>query len=321
MSKIFLNALTKADLIDIIAPCSGGFSIDDVNNAKKAIKVNGLNSTAPQDLLSDEYGNDYANTHTYRTNHLINCITQSQSSAIWPMKGGVGMEQIAASLMDLKPNKPKFILGFSNMTILHIIANQIWGWPSFYSANLLSPTQINTTDKYYDSFLQVVNLLKGKSKKIQYNNLQPINNASHRNFEIKGKIVGGHLRQISQSIGTKWQLKTNNKILFIESVSHTPVMVEQALWHLKNANLFSSVKAIIIGDINLPHNTIYNRNLLAEILYRFSNNFNFPIFHLPDIGHVDGTNILPFNTETHINGKSSHINLISKTNIKAPTNA
>src|SRR5690606_22420198 len=55
------------------------------------------------------------------------------SRAIWPLRGGYGATRLMQGLLKLhKPERHQWLIGFSDITALHLLANQQWGWPSIH---------------------------------------------------------------------------------------------------------------------------------------------------------------------------------------------
>ena len=54
-----------------------------------------------------------------------------------------------------------------------------------------------------------------------------------------GILVGGNLSLICSAMGSKYEISTDNSILFIEDVGESPYRVDRYLQELKLANLSS----------------------------------------------------------------------------------
>jgi muramoyltetrapeptide carboxypeptidase len=55
----------------------------------------------------------------------------------------------------------------------------------------------------------------------------------NRTGNIAGTIVGGNLALLSDLIGTKSDIDTNDKILFIEDIGEYLYNIDRMLWQLK----------------------------------------------------------------------------------------
>ena len=69
-------------------------------------------------------------------------------------------------------------------------------------------------------------------------------------------MVGGNLAILASMLGSKSQINTNQKILFIEEIGEYKYSIDRMLQSLKRAGYFNNVKAVIVGDIsNIKQNT------------------------------------------------------------------
>ena len=67
------------------------------------------------------------------------------------------------------------------------------------------------------------------------------------NTEIMGRIVGGELSSLSKGIGTYWELKSEDAILFITDDIGDPIQTLSCLIHLQQAGFLDNAQAIIFG--------------------------------------------------------------------------
>lgn len=69
--------------------------------------------------------------------------------------------------------------------------------------------------------------------------------------ELKGQLIGGNLAILTSMLGSKSQLNTEGKILFIEEIGEYKYSIDRMLQSLKRAGYFRKVKAVIVGDMSL----------------------------------------------------------------------
>ena len=93
---------------------------------------------------------------------------------------------------------------------------------------------------------------------------------SLRKGKASGVLVGGNLSLLVSTIGTRYDIDTDNKILFLEDVGEGLETIDNYLMHFRLAGKFRKVKGIIFGrmlrcvDRSGKKYTI--RNILADIL-------------------------------------------------------
>ncbi len=182
----------------------------------------------------------YANSKAERLADLRDAIL-SDDDIIWAFRGGYGAGEIIENCMDLaaEPLKKKILIGFSDITAIHLLFNQIFHMPSLHASVLTSLLS------YQAHHIEDIKRILGGEKHIL--RIKPLNHVA-KNIKIEGKITGGNLCVFETMIGTKLHPDTNNKILLLEDVSEPGYKISRMLNHLENAGIFSGLKACILGD-------------------------------------------------------------------------
>ena len=286
--------LEPNDIIDVVAP-SGGVTSQDLSTIEEYIAKLGYKARIPDNLCSDKCSY-LANDDETRHQLLIQALTCQKSKAVWCVRGGYGAARIAPKLANMTPPcTPKWLIGFSDNTALHIILNQFWNWPSIHASVLLQHIQDKIDSQ---SKSRVFDILKNNTSTLTFDKLAPLNEASSKaDHTIDSQIVGGNMTLIQTSIGTNWQLTPTSSILFLEEINEEHYRIDRILTQLTQINLFNGVDAVIIGDI------IYNTEHLSQCdaVLNWANSINVPVLHCPNIGH--GTTNMPiiFNSPATLN--------------------
>lgn len=281
--------LTPGAIVDIIAP-AGGCEPDTLERIKSLLQKWQLKPRISHDLL----GTDLlcANTDEKRFAQLQEALFNSESSAIWCLRGGYGCTRLISKLLELKeaPKTNKLFIGFSDITALHLFFQQKWHWQTLHgpSANQVAYERIDATS--IQEFKQVI---FGELNHLKFS-LSLLNTVNHSTI-INAPILGGTLTLLQTSLGTQWQIDARNKILFIEEVNESAYRIDRMLQHLQQSGILQDVKAILFGDFIFT-SKISNPNdsdLIQSVLKRFAETQNFPVFHIPGIGHGKTNRSLP----------------------------
>ncbi len=284
--------LFKGDIVDIIAPAHG-ISDRDISKASEYIKSLGLTPNIPDNLIGEDLF--HSNSHDMRLEHLKNALTNNESKAIWCIKGGYGTAHLIPNLTEMpKPPNAKLLIGFSDITALHIFLNDKWGWNSLHAPILWQMTGDKISN---ESAKQLEQLIFGNIKEVSLS-LISLNNAIISN--IKSTVTGGNLTILQNSIGTDWQIDTVGKILLIEEVDEEPYKIDRSLLHLKQAGIFNDVRAIIFGDFNYKNKAKEHDAIILELLLNFTELIDAPVFRATGVGHTEINNAIPLGTEATI---------------------
>lgn len=277
--------IKKNALIDIIAP-SGKIDAENVSSIRQYIENLGLRVRIPENLLGDHPF--CANKDEIRFEHLKNALYAEDSDLIWCVRGGHGTTKIVSQLMDLpKPKKQKLLVGFSDITTLHLFLNQVWQWPSLHGPMARQVACLPCDERDVQALHKL--WFDGLSGYVS-TELQPVNELAKNTKKIIGETVGTCLSLLQTSLNTPWQVVGKNKILILEDINEQAYRLDRMLTHLTNANIFHEAKAIIFGDFGEDFSEAQN-NEIDFVLHDFSERYlilhgmHVPVFRIQGMGH------------------------------------
>ena len=268
--------LKKGDKIGIISTARK-ISYLELKPALKIIESWGLNIVFGNFLF--ETNNQFAGTVNQRVMDIQQMIDNNEIKAILCARGGYGTIQIIDHInFDNFKNKPKWIIGFSDVTILHSQMQKL------SIESLHSSMPINFSTNTLESINSIKDILFGKR-----NIIKCISNKKNRIGSAEGCIVGGNLSIIYSLLGSKTDLDTSNKILFLEDIDEYLYHTERMIISLKRAKKFESIKGLIIGGMTEMNDNDISfgkgvENIITDCLkeYNFPICFDFPSGHLKD---------------------------------------
>jgi muramoyltetrapeptide carboxypeptidase len=269
------KALQKSDLIAVAAPASP-FDRKEFLAGVKKIKERGFEVTFRKDIFAKK---DYlAGTDKRRSDELNQFFADPEIKAIFFARGGYGTQRIL-HLLDIEAIKayPKIILGYSDITALHIwlYRHEVGG--TFYGPTIVRHFK-HADKKTVDSFFAAVSSNKPLGK---------ISSAGAKTLKkgaAEGVLIGGCLSLIVSSIGTPYELPTDNSILFLEDVGENVYKYDRMLTHLKASGKLRNVRGIIFGSMGLS-NKNENEKLLNKMLHDVLADFPGPIVTTFPAGH------------------------------------
>lgn len=291
--------LKKNDKAYLIAPASGSLEAEH----KKAIEF--LESWNIEPII---FQHQYKNKHPFfshddqtRFMELKNALYGMESDFIFCLKGGYGSARLLPELLKLeKPKKSKILIGFSDITSLHLALNNYWDLPSLHGPNL-GQLALNKVDKQSINWLE--DILFNNKQSFSYEIL-PLNNLA-KNIKTNtnlAPLIGGNLSLIQTSIATKWCIKETQKqqyCLLIEEVDEKAYSIDRMLNHLKNSDILQNCQAIFIGDISEKSNSKGQKHG-NYVINNFSNNINIAVFRIKNIGHEKTNLAIPLGCSNNI---------------------
>src|SRR5690606_9425569 len=119
---------------------------------------------------------------------------------------------------------------------------------------------------------------------------------------VTGEIVGGNLSLLANTIGTRYEVETNGKLLFIEAVGEEPYRVDGLLNQLRMADKLTDAAGIIIGDFSNAEPKKRKESLtLDEVFDHYVGRLGKPVVKGFKIGHCEPHFAIPLGAEARLN--------------------
>jgi muramoyltetrapeptide carboxypeptidase len=274
--------LQKGDTIAIVSTARK--NIDD--NLKPTIDM--LEGWGLKVKIGNTIGLDYfqlAGTDDQRAADFQEQMDNPNIKAIWCVRGGYGTVKIIDKLdfTQFKQN-PKWIIGFSDVTVLHSHLNRM----GIESLHAIMPVSVaRATDEAKNALCTAL-----FGEKLQYTlDCDALNHTG----KAKGELVGGNLSILYSLLGSPSAIDCHDKILFIEDLDEYLYHVDRMMMNLKRNGCLSSLKGIIVGGMTeMKDNEIpWGRNAL-EIIEDTVKGLNIPIIYNFPAGHIRDNRALIF---------------------------
>lgn len=290
--------LQKGDTIAIVAPAKG-IEKHFVDFAVKTIEDNGFKAVVSKHCLGQH--NYFSGTLKERSEDMQWAIDNDEVKAILCARGGYGCIQIIdriswAGFID----EPKWLLGFSDVTVFHQHLAKIG------AASIHSTMPLNFEA---NSIFALESLFIG----IQHEELHYKWETEQENIpgEVEGKVIGGNLTVLAGLIGTKHQPDYQNTILFLEDVGEHLYAIDRNFYQLSKAGILDQIRGLIIGDFSglKDTNPPYGSSLYEIIKSHFTYH-SIPIaFEFP-AGHLDDNRALVFGKSAKFKSEEKNAELI-----------
>lgn len=266
--------LKKGSKIAIVAP-AWKVTPDKVTAAVKWIEEKGFVAVY-DDRLFAEY-NQFAGDDDFRAGVLQDYLDRDDIDAIFCARGGYGTIRIIDKLDFTKfAGHPKWIVGFSDVTVLHAKMQQL-GYQSIHGAML----------KYFESDNKepVETLYEALTGK--WHAVETFQETSLQSFDGT-PIVGGNLSVLYSMLGSDLFPDTDGKILFIEDLDEYLYHIDRMMMGLKRAGKLAHLKALLVGAFSDLHESSLPIGMTAkEIIYEKVKEYGYPVIWDYPAGHVD----------------------------------
>ena len=239
------------------------FFPEDAKPAIDLLESWGLNVKLGATIGLDNF--QLGGTDTERASDFQAQLDDENVKAIWCARGGYGTVRIIDSLdfTNFKQH-PKWIMGFSDVTVLHSQLN-IERVATLHS--IMPFTVPNAPEEVKETLRKAL-----FGERISYT-------IPSKSYDVKGtasgELVGGNISILYSLLGSKSAIDTKDKILFIEDLDEYLYHIDRMMYNLKRNGYFKNVKGIIVGSmIDMHDNEIpFGQNevqIITEIAKKIS---------------------------------------------------
>jgi len=275
--------LKPGDTIGITCP-AGYITAADIQPAVRAMQSWGFNIRIGDTVGKRDF--TFGGTDAERRQDLQTMLDATDIQAIMCARGGYGCARIIDALNFSGFCKhPKWLIGFSDITVLHSHINRHYGIATLHSKMCNSfPDNPDIADKeVQDTILSIQQALTGTA--MQYS-VPP--DEHNRTGSAAGMLIGGNLSMLQSISGTNSEIATIGKILFLEDAGEYLYSLDRMLGTLQRSHKLDSLAGLIIGGFNRikPDDpgeefgrTIYDMVLEKVQDCSYPVCFNFPVGH------------------------------------------
>ena len=268
------NYLQKGDTVAIVSTARK-VSKKELIPALVILKNWKLNVVIGTSIEAEEH--QFAGNDNLRASDFQEMLDDHKIKAIWCARGGYGSIRMI-DLLDFSnfKNNPKWIIGYSDVTVLHSHLHQL----GFETLHAQMPVSIET--KTAACVQSIKSSLLGNNT-----NITIPSEVSNVTGNAKGLLVGGNLSILYSLCGSSSSISTKGKILFIEDLDEYLYHIDRMLQNLKRNGMLDQLEGLIIGGMTkMNDNDIPFGQSAEEIILSICDDYNYPIvFNFP-AGHI-----------------------------------
>jgi muramoyltetrapeptide carboxypeptidase len=291
MSTAIPPLIKKGALFGLISP-AGRIDVKAVENAEHFLATNGFRSIKGKYATGQHF--QFAGTDEQRTQDLQTLLENPEVEVIWCCRGGYGAARIIEKLdFSRMPTSPKWLVGFSDITVFHAALQNIYNVASIHGP---MPINLNGENSQRQDLQHLLDLLQGHD--VTYRTPP---NKLNREGTTAGQLIGGNLSLLNTLSGSKYDFEPRGKILFIEEVGEQLYHLDRMMQNLKLSGKLDGLAGLVVGQLTEMNDKSIPFGLTAnEIILDAVQHFDYPvIFDFPS-GHTPINEPLLMGAHTHI---------------------
>ena len=242
-----------------------------------------------QVLLSEAlYAEDhqFAGTDQQRLSGFQKLLDNNTVKAIIIARGGYGTVRLIDEIdfTSFKKN-PKWIIGYSDVTVLHSHIHQNFGIETIHATMPLNFPKNNNESIALSS---LYNALTNNNIEYFINRL-----STEKTGETTGILTGGNLSLLYALSGTVSDIYTNGKILFLEDIDEYLYHIDRMILQLKRCGKLKNLAGLIVGGMtDMKDNQIPFGKNAYEIIADAVKEYDYPVCYGFPAGHMEDNRAL-----------------------------
>jgi muramoyltetrapeptide carboxypeptidase len=226
-----------------------------------------------------------------RAENLMGIWLNPKVKAVACGTGGYGAVRLLPFLdPEIFRRNPKSFVGYSDITALHLWLMKQAGLRVFHGPTIddLYPGKDDPSLRSLLSSLTTSRPATKIGREIA---------RTVRPGEAFGRLTGGNLSLVQQTIGTPYEIDTRDAILFLEEANDPMSVADERLVHLRAAGLLKNVRGIVFGQLSLDRS---EEDEFEDFLVDLVSDLEIPILMDFPAGHEAPNLTLPFGTEVDL---------------------
>lgn len=243
----------------------------------------GLQVEVPEGLYAAE--GQLAGNDVHRAALLQRLLDDPDIKAIFCVRGGYGTVRIIDRLdFTIFARHPKWIVGYSDVTVLHSHIHRLLGLPTLHGTMPINfPPLAEAAVPSLESLKEW--LFEGRCR------MDFETGALSRQGEAEGVVVGGNLSILYSLCGSGSQVDTRGKILLIEDLDEYLYHIDRMMQNLRRCGMLDGLAGLLVGGMTEMHdNTVPFGRTAEEIVAEAVADYGYPVAFGAPVGHLGTLN-------------------------------
>lgn len=313
------RALRPGDTVGLVAPASYTFDLWRLEDAAARVQALGLVPKFGRHVRGRR--GFLSGTDDERLADLHEMFSDRAVAAVFALQGGYGTPRLLDRLdYDLIRRNPKILLGYSDITGLHLAISRRSGLVTFHGPNMigrLPPRSLELLKKALftaEPIGEVTNPEEADPLNVEF----PLRTVTAGT--ARGRITGGNLTLVSATMGTPYEIETRNRILLLEDTGEAPYRIDRMLVQLKLAGKLQDAAGIVFGtctDCDPSRSSFEISFSLSDVLMELLGPLGKPVMAGLLFGHTREKATIPIGVEAELDAGAKRLTIVEAATVPA----
>jgi muramoyltetrapeptide carboxypeptidase len=296
--------LKKGNLIGLISPASRIADVSRIERATRYLETLGYRTVVgPHATQLHGY---LAGTDEERAADIHAMFERRDVKAIFCIRGGYGTPRLLPLLRyRLITRNPKIFVGYSDITALHLAFWKRTGLVSFH-ASMAGVDMADAMDSFTEEMFWRLLTSPKKAGPIAF---PPPGPEGVVQGKATGRLLGGNLALVTALIGTRYQPRFDDTLLYLEDTGEDPYRVDRMFTQLRGASILARCSGIMIGHFTdcVPKDPSTPTFTTEQVLREYLTAARRPALWRVPFGHERRNIPIPVGIRARINGEAGSI--------------
>jgi muramoyltetrapeptide carboxypeptidase len=313
------RALKAGDTVGLVAPASYTFDLWRLDDA--AARVEALNLKPKFGKYVKGRRGFLSGTDEERVADLHEMFADRSVAAIFSLQGGYGTPRLLDRLdYDLIRRNPKILLGYSDITGLHLAISKKSGLVTFHGPNMLGSLPPRTLESLKKALFvaEPIGQVTNPEESDPLNAEFPLRTVAPG--VARGRLVGGNLTLIAHTMGTPYEIETTDRIVLLEDTGEAPYRIDRMLVQLRLAGKLQAAAGIVFGTCTDcgPSRSSFEISLsLSDVLQELLGSLGKPVLAGILFGHTKEKAIIPIGVEAELDAGARKLTIVESATVPA----
>lgn len=308
------RALRPGDTVGLITPSTYVSDPDRLWLAQRTIEALGLRCKMGRSVGRRE--GYLGGGVRERVEDIHAMFADPEVKAVFCIRGGYGAAMLLDAIdYELIRRHPKILLGYSDITALHLAIHRRAGLVTFHGPVVLSDLSDWTLEHLRRALFETrpLGVLSNPPEPRPIRPRHPWR--AVRPGKARGPLVGGNLTLVSTTLGTPYEIQTEGRILFLEDVGEEPYSIDRMLTHLRLAGKFRGIRGLIWGECAGCRPREFQPGFestfsTGEVVQNILGSLDVPVLTGLVIGHTDDQLTLPLGVQAELDAEAGTLTIL-----------